>query len=80
LLDLLGQRLSAHRDYCRYRLDLADGAAMAWLYAHGKVIDRHDEGGAALIGVSMESADIARFEHRFSVKRMPETRQSVSNR
>ncbi|MGI9381788.1 MAG: GTPase HflX [Methyloligellaceae bacterium] len=80
LLDLLGQRLSAHRDYCQYKLDLADGAAVAWLYAHGKVIERQDEDGAALIGVSLEPADIARFEHRFGVKPMPDQRESIGNR
>ncbi|MCG8544257.1 MAG: GTPase HflX [Alphaproteobacteria bacterium] len=80
LLDHLGQQMSAGRDFCRYRLDLSDGAALAWLYAHGKVVERHDENGAALISVSMDPTDVARFEHRFGAKPILESREAVGNR
>ena len=68
LLRLLGEELSKTRNLHRFQVALSDGAAIAWLYAHGDVVERDDEGERALIGVSLDPADAARFEHRFQVQ------------
>ncbi len=43
---------------------LTDGAALAWLYRHGEVLARHDEGEVAHIEVGLAAEDLDRFEHR----------------
>lgn len=68
LLERLAVLLSADRRFHRFHLDLSDGAALAWLYAHGQVMEREDDGCYATVGVSIDPADVARFEQRFSIK------------
>lgn len=52
---------------CGFLLDLSDGAAVAWLYAHGDVLERSDdEAGTTAVTVRMTAADVARFEKRFA--------------
>jgi len=65
LLEFLGRILAVRHGLHRFRLDLTDGAALAWLYAHGNVVGREDSDGQATIEVSLDPADLARFEHRF---------------
>ncbi len=48
-------------------VDLADGASIAWLYRHGHVLSRSDDDELAHIEVSLDAADLARFERRTSV-------------
>lgn len=64
LLTLIDGRLRASRQIVELTVDLADGAAMAWLYDRGEVLSRHDDAGFAHFKVSLNAADIARFEHR----------------
>lgn len=64
LLALIDGRLRASRQIVELTVDLADGAAMAWLYDRGEVLSRHDDAGFAHFKVSLNAADIARFEHR----------------
>ncbi len=47
-----------------YRLPVDDGAAVAWLYAHGEVVNRHDAEDAVVLSVLLLPADRARFERR----------------
>jgi len=68
LLEMLGEKLSSGRNFHRFRLDMADGAALAWLYAHGQVLERVDDDSHVIVGVSIDPADAARFERRFSNK------------
>jgi len=68
LLELLDSIMAADRGVHRFSLDLSDGAALAWLYAHGDVVGREDGDGQALVEVSLDPADFARFEHRFGRK------------
>lgn len=51
---------------CRFRIELQDGEAIAWLYAHGEVADRADGDYHATIAVSLDPSDLARFEKRFT--------------
>ena len=48
------------------RLTAADGAAMAWLYRHGRVLDRvDDEDGGARIAVRLNAQALGQFEQQF---------------
>ncbi|MGI4746913.1 MAG: hypothetical protein ACRYFY_12855, partial [Janthinobacterium lividum] len=47
-----------------YRLAIQDGAALAWLYAHGEVLDRTDDDEAITLTVRLLPADRARFERQ----------------
>jgi len=68
LLALLARILAVRHGLHDFRLDLANGAALAWLYAHGNVVERRDNDGQAVVRVSLDPADLARFEHRFGQK------------
>ncbi len=47
-----------------YRLAVDDGAGVAWLYAHGEVVDRMDAEAAITLSVRLLPADRARFERQ----------------
>jgi GTP-binding protein HflX len=57
-------RLSAGLSVHRISLKPAEGAALAWLYAHGEVLDRRDGAEAIHLAVRLSDDDRARFEHR----------------
>ena len=61
LLDLLGDRLNAEREFLEVTVDLADGAALAWLYRHGEVISRTDGDATARLTVGLDPIDVGRF-------------------
>ena len=65
LLELLDRRISARRRVFHYHLGPSEGAAVAWLYQHGDVMEREDEGdGKARLTVALDPEDAARFEAR----------------
>ncbi|WP_374382786.1 GTPase HflX [Dongia sp.] len=66
LLAAVDQRLSAQRQVAEYRLRHEDGAAMAWLYAHGEVMERTDGETCTEMTVRLAPEDIQRFERQFS--------------
>jgi len=50
-------------------LDAADGAGLAWVYRHGRVLERLDgEGGVIDLTLSATSAELEKFEHQFGAK------------
>ena len=49
LLAALDARIAAGLEQASYTIPHADGARLAWLYAHGEVTDRHDTDAAAEI-------------------------------
>jgi len=55
-------RIAAGMELADYALPPADGARLAWLYAHGEVIGRRDEADAIRLTVRLLPADRARFE------------------
>jgi GTP-binding protein HflX len=65
LTDLFDARMTADREILDLAVDVADGAAIAWLYRHGEVLDRRDDDSRAHLRLSIGPADRARFEHRF---------------
>ena len=66
LLQKLDDKLSQQDQTFNFDLDAADGAAAAWLYSHGHVLERVDEGDRSRILVTLAPADRERFEHRFN--------------
>lgn len=65
LLAAVDARLSEQRQTLGYQLRHEDGAAMAWLYAHGEVLDRTDTEQNTEITVRLAPEDIQRFERQF---------------
>ncbi len=66
LYALLDRLMTAEREVAELTLDPGDGAALAWLYSHGEVLNRRDDEHATYLTVSLEPADLARFHHRYS--------------
>ena len=65
-LEAIEQRLSENSRILELSVDSADGAAIAWLYSHGKVVSRRDDDqGTAHLSVVLDSTDEARFRRRF---------------
>jgi GTP-binding protein HflX len=62
LLVLLDRKLAEGRRLVDLEVDLADGAAIAFLYRHGEVVSRQDEDGVAHFQVGLAPADLARYQ------------------
>ena len=60
------QRLASRSSLVELTLDLADGAGLAWLYRHGRVLERRDNDGKAQITAAFEPAERALLERRVS--------------
>ncbi len=65
LLHLLDHKLSEHLKVYDISLSLSDGAALSWLYAHGKVIYKRDTKTKSNVKVELSPADYGRFVSRF---------------
>ncbi|MGK7861624.1 GTPase HflX [Falsiroseomonas sp. E2-1-a4] len=64
LRDALDARMTAGMETVDYRIALADGASLAWLYEHGEVLAREDTEDTIRVSVRLTPADRARFEQR----------------
>jgi GTP-binding protein HflX len=64
LVALFDQRFDADRAAVELDVLLSDGAAIAWLYQHGEVLNRRDDETRAHFAVRLSAADIGRFRHR----------------
>jgi GTPase len=71
LFALLDRRMVAGRDVVDVSVDLTDGAAIAWLYDRGDVLERTDSEEVARLRVTLDPADTARFAARFPYLRLP---------
>lgn len=65
LMALIDQQMTATMEEVRYRVPLSDGAASAWLYQHGEVLNRTDDESGVDITVRIKAEDRARFEMLF---------------
>ncbi len=65
LLGLLDARLAERSQVYTITLRLDDGAALAWLYRNGKILERRDEEAQAVLRVVLDEADFGRFSGRF---------------
>lgn len=66
VLALIDRRLSARRRQVTVVLELAEGAPLAWLYDHGEVLDRRDEGLSTEVDVRISQQDLERFLKKFA--------------
>ena len=64
LLQFIDRSLGAARQLVEIAVPHADGAALAWLYRHGEVVERRDDESAAHLMVRLDAADAARFAQR----------------
>ena len=55
-------RIGAGLELTEYVLPVEDGAALAWLYAHGEVVGREDGETGIRVQVRLRSEDRARFD------------------
>lgn len=60
----IDQRLSGGLVVRHFALAPSDGGSLAWLYAHGEVLERRDSPDAIRLAVRLRSEDFARFERR----------------
>lgn len=67
LLEIVDQRLAQHDIEHAFALPLTDGAAIAWLYAHGHVLSRQDDEIAAHVLVRLSPENLSRFNKLFIV-------------
>ena len=64
LLRLIDRRLESGARAVRLDVPLNDGKTLAWIYAHGEVLGRRDDGEAAHLSVRLSEADLGRLRHR----------------
>jgi len=62
LKSTIDTRIAEGMDVADYAIPPEDGARLAWLYAHGEVLERQDEDGSISVRVRLLPADRARFE------------------
>ena len=60
--------LARFRNRHELKVLLSDGAALAWLYRNGQVLERSDDETHAHISVALESADFQRFAGQFAAE------------
>ncbi len=61
LLAEIDRRIAAERAVSRFKVPHASGAALAWLYSHGEVIERRDDEEYAYLAVRLDPADLGRY-------------------
>lgn len=66
LLEAIGDLLSQGGEAREVSVPLSDGATIAWLYRHGEVRSRQDDGEIARLTVALDAAASAQFERRLS--------------
>jgi GTP-binding protein HflX len=62
LLQAIDHRLTAHRQVVDVRLRHRDGSVIAWLYDHGEVLGRRDDGEFSYLRVRLDPADVNRLQ------------------
>jgi len=66
LLEAIGDFLGRAGEAREVAVPLSDGATIAWLYRHGEVRSRHDDGENARLTVALDAAASAQFERRLA--------------
>ncbi len=66
LLEAIAALLGRAEEAREVTVPLSDGATLAWLYRHGDVRSRHDDGETAHLTVALDAAASAQFERRLS--------------
>jgi GTP-binding protein HflX len=66
LLEAIGTFLTRNETAREVSVPLSDGATIAWLYRHGEVRSRHDEGDVARLVVALDATASAQFDRRLT--------------
>lgn len=66
LLEAIGDFLARNETSREVSVPLSDGATIAWLYRHGEVKSRRDEGEVARLVVALDATASAQFDRRLS--------------
>lgn len=69
LLKLLDERLAAKQQVYDISLLVTEGAALSWLYSHGKVLDKRDTKTKIRLKIELGEADYGRFVSKFAKKK-----------
>jgi GTP-binding protein HflX len=69
LLKLVDEHLAAQQQVYEINLSVTEGAALSWLYSHGKVVDKRDTKTKIRLKVELGEADYGRFLGRFGKKK-----------
>ena len=64
LIDSIDELLAQSTTIYNINLKSTDGASLSWLYDHGEVVEREDDGGGVHLKVRLDTANWARFERR----------------
>jgi GTP-binding protein HflX len=66
LLDAVADRVGQGDPAREIEVPLSDGATLAWIYRHGEVRSRRDEGEVAHLTVALDAAANAQLERRLA--------------
>jgi len=77
LIDTMEEKLRNTQQTSAYRLNHDQGAASAWLYEHGEVLERSDEPGHSELTVRLSPEDTERFERRFGVTALHDSNEEA---
>ncbi len=75
--DDIDRRLAASSTIVELTLDSADGKGLAWLYRHGRVLERQDADGSTRIKAAFEPAERALLERKLSPKSLIELSENI---
>ena len=83
LLLAIDRQLGAREQFIRLKLSPADGAGLAWAYAHGRVVERRtgEKGMSLLIAANKETVEkfAARFPGKFEISPLDQIDSAVSS-
>lgn len=65
LLELLDEHLAKTVAVYEIDIPLSDGAALAWLYGHGKVLEKEEKRTRTHVKATLDQADFGRFLSKF---------------
>ncbi|MBI3676173.1 MAG: GTPase HflX [Proteobacteria bacterium] len=71
LLERIEGSLGRGQAVFRLTLDAADGAGLAWAYAHARVIERKDRSSGPSLKIAIDPQDVDRFTSRYGDKIAP---------
>jgi len=65
LVKLLDEKLAASGQVYDIELPVTEGAALAWLHSHGKILKKRENKAVVKLEVQLDQADWGRFKSRF---------------
>ncbi len=68
LLEQVVEKTAKNRQDIIFKVDITDGKAMAWLYAHGDVLEREDGEEYVVLSLRLSAADQEKFQKEFGYK------------